>query len=890
MSRTKKIILGIGILIALIVSSAVALAFLYEKEVKSYVISQLNQQLNTNIEVEEIKFSLLKKFPYASVEFQNVFALDAIPKGLKHDTLFNAQNIYLQFNVIDIWNKKYRIKKIEVNQGFAKIKVFDDGSDNFHFWKPQSDTANSSFDFALKEVVFRKFAVDYKNKQKNQNVSLNINYSILSGNFTNEEFDLDIETKFFAGYIYFNETPYLKNQTVELDAILKVVSANNSIEVKKGELAVADLKFSLSGKAITKPELFLDLNINAKDMDIQSVLSLTPVKYKESLEDYQSKGKFYFNASLKGKITDLENPLFVADFGIDNGEIFHEDTHVKLENLNLRGKYTNGKQKNPISTLLQIDNFSCKMGSGKINADFSIENFSNPQIKVSTVSDLQLAELLDFIKNDSIELLQGKINIDASFAGSIKNFKNYTIDDFKQSVTSGKMSFSGIDFKMKNDHINYSGLNGSFLFDNNDIIITGLAGKILNNDFELKGFFRNVISYFFIKDQKLVVDASLKSSKIDLNELLSSESSSESDTAYSLNFSKNANFYLTVELGNLLFRKFEAKNISGKVVLKDEKLVTEGLSFNALDGRVSASGIIDAADSDNILVSCQAAIEKININKMFSQMENFGQTTLQEKHIRGLATANIDFIAQMDSKLNVNMDKLYTKANLDIEKGELINFEPMKKLSSFINVTELEHIKFSNLKNEIEIRNSKLSIPKTEIASNAMNLSFSGSHTFNHDIDYRIKVLLSDLLANKARKAKKENTEFGIEQKDDSRKMALFLKVYGTVDKPKFAYDKIGLTEKVKEDIRVEKQNLKSILKDEFGLYKKDSTVKVPEKTVKPTQMQFEWEENKKDEVKEAAKPKNKFEKKEKSKFDRLLDKVAGPENKNELEKDNFND
>ena len=171
-----------------------------------------------------------------------------------------------------------------------------------------------------------------------------------------------------------------------------------------------------------------------------------------------------------------------------------------------------------------------------------------------------------------------------------------------------------------------------------------------------------------------------------------------------------------------------------------------------------------------------------------------------------------------------------------------------------------------------------------------MNLSFSGSHTFNHDIDYRIKVLLSDLLANKARKAKKENTEFGIEQKDDSRKMALFLKVYGTVDKPKFAYDKIGLTEKVKEDIRVEKQNLKSILKDEFGLYKKDSTVKVPEKTVKPTQMQFEWEENKKDEVKEAAKPKNKFEKKEKSKFDRLLDKVAGPENKNELEKDNFND
>jgi len=305
---------------------------------------------------------------------------------------------------------------------------------------------------------------------------------------------------------------------------------------------------------------------------------------------------------------------------------------------------------------------------------------------------------------------------------------------------------------------------------------------------------------------------------------------------------------------------------------------------------VSTSGIIDASDSGKVVIRCEAAIEKININKMFVQFENFGQNTLQDKHIRGLGTANIEFISEMDSKLNLKMDKLYTKADIDIEKGELINFEPMKNLSSFINVSELEHIKFSNLKNQIEILNSRLIIPKTEIASNALNLSFSGSHTFNHDIDYRIKVLLSDLLAGKARRAKKENNEFGIEQKDDSRKMALFLKVYGTVDRPKFAYDKIALTEKVKEEIQIEKQNLKSILKDEFGLYKKDTSVKATEKTIKPTQMQFEWEENKKDDVKDVTKPGNKFEKKEKSKFDKLLDKVAGPDNKNEFEKDNFND
>lgn len=47
----------------------------------------------------------------------------------------------------------------------------------------------------------------------------------------------------------------------------------------------------------------------------------------------------------------------------------------------------------------------------------------------------------------------------------------------------------------------------------------------------------------------------------------------------------------------------------------------------------------------------------------------------------------------------------------------------------------------------------------------------------------------------------------------------------GPLDNPVIKYDIKGAKEKVKEDVRSEKQTLKSILYNEFGWFKKDSTL-----------------------------------------------------------------
>ena len=269
-----------------------------------------------------------------------------------------------------------------------------------------------------------------------------------------------------------------------------------------------------------------------------------------------------------------------------------------------------------------------------------------------------------------------------------------------------------------------------------------------------------------------------------------------------------------------------------------------------MDGSVIASGMIDGTNDSTLLVTCNASLKRLNISKLFSEFEDFGQNTMTHNNLKGIGTAEIQFASVWKSDLTVDLDRIYMRSDLTIEKGELIKFEPIKALSKYIALSELEDIKFPAMKNQIEIKDQKIFIPKMYIHSSALDLTLSGTHTFNNYIDYHVQVLMSDILFQKARKAKKENSEFGIVEDDKSGKTSLFLSMTGTVDNPVFKYDRQGAKQNFKENIAEEKQTLKQILKDEFGWLKKDTSIRKKQKPKDDEKFIIKWDEDENDKAK----------------------------------------
>ncbi|MGQ0827833.1 MAG: hypothetical protein ACT4ON_05510, partial [Bacteroidota bacterium] len=133
------------------------------------------------------------------------------------------------------------------------------------------------------------------------------------------------------------------------------------------------------------------------------------------------------------------------------------------------------------------------------------------------------------------------------------------------------------------------------------------------------------------------------------------------------------------------------------------------------------------------------------------------------------------------------------------------------------------------------------------------------------EINYKIKLSLIVLISKKAKQAKKQNEDpdsyrDGEVADDGLGRTNIFLSMTGTIDKPVIKYDSKGAIQNVKQDLKVEKQTLKTILKEEFGLFKKDSTLnnKTPKED---TKFIIKWNEDEKKEQKgELKRPKKKEE------------------------------
>ena len=850
-------------LFVIIAGGIFIIGYYYQNEVKDLVVAELNKKLNTKIIIEgkDIDFTVLKNFPYASVDFKNVKALDANESN-KKDTLFKAGKISFQFNIVDVFKKKYGIQKLKIDDVDLKISIDKNGNDNYHFWKPNSDTGTTAFSFELEKIILTKIRLSYTDYKAKQNFDVLIKKSILSGKFSNQKYSLETTSDFFMNQIIINKTTFLRKKNIHAELDLFVDNTMPSYKIKNGKIKIENLLFELFGNVITaNDQPIVNIGIRGKNMDIKSVLSLIPNQYKGRITDYESTGEFYFDATVKGSVTKNKVPQINAEFGIKNASITQVKDNIVLHNVNLKGRYSNGNKANSENSLLELDKFSATINKDSISGELNLRNLDKPTVSAKIKANMRLEEIQKFIKIDTIETISGQLKIDVSFTGDEKEFNS---TNYQNITTSGSLMLSNTNIKLKNNALIFANINGDFNFNNNDLGVNGLTGNVSSSDFELKGFFRNCVSYILKKNQDITVEATLVSKNINLDELLANkEDNHSSKSKYKLKFSEHINVNLSSEIQHLQFRKFEAVNIRGIIKLKDKKMTVDPITFSTMNGSITTSGLVDGSDSTKLLVTCFSEVSKINISKMFIAFENFGQTAIKDKNIKGIATAKIQFASVFSPELDMDMDKLYAGIDLTVENGELNNVEAMKSLSRFIDLKELESIHFSTLKNQFEIKKQVITIPKMEIKSSAINITTSGTHTFDNKINYKIKLSLNELLAKKAKKAKKENNEFGEVADDGLGRTDLFLSMTGTVDNPIIKYDSKSAMQKIKQDLKIEKQTLKTILKEEFGLFKKDTSLKIKNKSPEEDRTKFiiKWEENdKKEEIKVLRKPKKEVE------------------------------
>lgn len=827
----RRLIILISILLLVSAASLTAIKYFNGDKIKQMIVAELNKHLTAPVSVKEIDISFIRSFPNASVILGHT-SMKA-PAGMAGAPgLIHADKITLKFNLINLLTGKYTIHSIDIQN--AHISIFETGfgQNNYHIWKTVSTSKEANVAFELKKVTLRNSRIFYRNVRRNDDIALTATVLELKGLFQQKQYTLHAKGDCVNERMIISGTDILPAGPLLLDSEMEINNIQHQIDFINSSVNYNDISLTFNGKYNYSTTPKVDIYISSVSSSVSKIRNILPANLKQHFDKYNPEGDFTGHGRIYGTSYDISQLSVSAGFELKNSTIrYNPDKEVLVKDVNASGTFVYSGRKS--SEILNIKDFSGKVRDGKFKGSMVMSNFNTPRIKLDVNVNTPFADLQPFIENKLYDKFKGTLIADIKYNGT------YGSDKRPDRQTTGQVVFSDAGFIYDKNEI--TGLNGSLEFRENRLYFNGLTCSLGESDLKANGYIENLVSYLLDEEQNIHASLNLYSDKLVLENILGLAVEGSSTSKQTSIFPPHITFDALLNVRSLTYKKLSTQNITGTFSLKDDVLRGSDIQIQALDGRISANGLINGRYGNKAQIITRAEFRGVDINKLFYQFNDFGQKSLISSNLKGKADANVDFATLLYTDYTVNTGSIDAVADITIRNGELNDFEPLQALSRFLDASDLKNVKFETLSNRIEISHKTVLIPQMEIKSSALNLNGYGAHTFGNDIDYHVNMLLADVI--KAKRKKPAEVDKYVED-DGYGKPRLFLKMTGPIDDPLVQYDVQAVKSKIADDFKKEKQVFREVLRKEFGGKKaNEEPVTTTPKDNDKTEFQIEWDE-----------------------------------------------
>ena len=819
MKKAIKIsLLAVIAIVILFVTSIFVFSSYYGDKITQKVITELNEQLNVKVEVKNIDFSIFKTFPNASINLHNivVFSSKSLNKkgfGVNVDTLLSSTKLSLQLNILDVLNEKYIIQKIAINDSRVHVFIDKKGNNNFKINKADNSSDTSKVSIDLKNVEIRNCRytyVDFKNKA---NCIGNIETCFLKGQFGSNKYTLETSIKAVSNKVCVNNQKYPSNITLELESSIKIVDSSYSIN--SCELAINNIEASISGSIKKEKYYFINIHGKTNTIKLNNLAVYLPKKIKEQIKPYNPEGKICVSFSSKGNISKNTLPSLKAKFSLEKGSFAY---NRKKSSIGCKGVFYSKNIQDPKSYVLMLDTLIFEHNKSLFTGRLSIKNFQNLHVKTTGNINLNIEDVFEFTNNKEIEAngqIIGGLTIETN-ANEIQNIDEYLFEKL-HFVSNLKLNNCNIAYK-PNAYAVLKNTTANIKIENNSCEIDSCQFNYYGSELSLNGKLSNILGFVF-SNKNLEGDLIVRSTSIDYNQILNNIPVDTSELVLPSQYNLSVRF----EADNLLYQDYKIHNFTGQLHYSNEGIKLSNTSLQYLGGNITGYILFSQLKNKEFALQSKLSINNLQIENIFTAMNNFDQNTLTDKNIKGTINSDINVYAEIKNDFSPKFQSIKMECSAIVSNGRLIHCDAMKKLSTFVDVAELENISFSTIKNTFTIDNGIIIIPKMEIRSSAISMLVSGTHQLNNNFEYNIQIYLSELLAQK-HKNRHPDEYFG-EIIDDTGNTHLPIKICGTASNFKIGYDTKTAKQCVKENLKREKNVVAQLLNEEIGITKKDTTI-----------------------------------------------------------------
>lgn len=768
------------------------MVFIYVSVNKTSIIKQVTKEigkkLNGNVSIGDVELSFLRNFPKVSVLLHKVSVTDTM-YAKHHHPFFQGDEVFAQLSIMKLIKKEDAVNGFRIERAAIYLYTDTSGYTNAYLFKPKKDSSssvnkashqkNELHSIVLKDV---RITIDDRKKEKLHDIVVNDLKVKMDDEDTATLFSAKANMLVHSLAFNVSNGSFLKEKTFEGNFDFRLEKKLQQLQFDSIDIKLSGQPFNISGRFdLTKPNPQFSLKVHTRQILYSFAKKLLTAKIDTALSIVDLNKKLDADADITGPLNGGD-PLIYVTWKVKNTHLI--TPFVDFDDASFTGFYTDevvaGLPRRDPNSKIVINNFSASWNNLSVSSNnIEILNLYQPILTCDLKSNFSLTTLNDIIGSNSLQLESGDGSINIIYNGPLE--KNNNTNSFINGVLSfknGSVLYAPRNVEMKN-------VNGLLLFKNSDVLIENLQCLVLNNKFVMNGQAKNLLTLINTEPNKVNIDWNIYSPSLNLSSftyLLKSRKKVSKSHSGKSKLSKLAasidaaldegSLNVSLKADKLLYKKFDAYNAIANVSLLQDRYIINKVSMSHAGGNVTLSGSLISLKENYHQAKVNASLDNVDVANIFSAFNNFGQDGIKAQNLEGKLNAKVNATLGLNDDGKAYPNSIESVVDFSLKNGALNNFEPIKKIQSFIfKKRDFDNIHFAELKDRLEIANQQIKINRMEIESTVMSMYVEGVYSMKGNTDMSIQIPLSNL--------KKRGTDYKPENTGTDKKVGASLFIRG---------------------------------------------------------------------------------------------------------------
>lgn len=741
----KKIILVIVSVFVLLLIAAVVLPIIYKDKIMMMIKTEINDKVNAKVDFKSFDLTLIRSFPDFTIALNNLSVIGV--NEFTGDTLTEIDELSATVNLMSvIIGDKISIEGISLLKPYLNFIVLKNGKANWDIMKPSTDktasaSAQSKFKVGLKKYSIENGVMKYDDASMGFKMSINNLNHHGKGDFTQDLFVLNTETKIDALNMWYGGIKYFNEVRTDLKADLDMDMAHSKYTFKENELALNELVLGFYGYVLMPAnDITMDIKFNARKNDFKNFISMIPGVYSKDFKDLKSSGTLAFNGFVKGVYNDKQMPGFGLTVKLQNGMFQYPSLPTAVNNVQMDLNIANADGV-PDHTLIDLNRLHVEVANEPFDARLKVSTpVSDANMDGAIKGKINFANLAKVVPQEAGTTMTGVMTADLNFKGRMSAIEHKRYEDFK---AAGNLALTAFNYKSKDYPQGVDIRTAALTFNPKNVTLSDFDARMGKSDFKANGTLDNLLAYYF-KKETLKGTFNLTSNLIDLNEFMGSETSTAQTTDTSamslIEVPANIDFVMNASIGKMLYENWTMDQVKGSITVRDSKISLNNLSLNTLGGNMNVTGAYTYVDRKTGKMNFAVNVKDFDIQQTAKTFTTVKTLAPIAERCNGKFGTTMSFNGALDAHMQPVMNSLNGEGKLTTGNVVVSNFTPLVKIADALKMDQFKQLNMSNVNVSFDFANGRVNLKPFETTMAGMKTKIEGSNGFDQTINYKMNL------------------------------------------------------------------------------------------------------------------------------------------------------